>query len=297
MDCATCDKELPTDGDYVSCTNCSGHLHYECAKLSARTWKAMSNAKKLTWKCIECRDTSNQRKGSACSLEDETQEGMLAQLKSFIEEKFARQETLINQRITTMEKAIGDLEKNVTRFLDMVREVKSEMQTMRLELSTVKIELESEKQYMRSRNIQIVGIPDEDGEIIEQKVKKLLLALDKDIKTQDFTAHRLRKNSSNKTPILVQFNNKSVRDAVIRQARRLKPKLSILDETLPNKNEPIFFNDHLTPHYATIVKEARIIGRTKGYKFVWVNGSKVIVKKDINSKPIQIRCQEDLQKL
>lgn len=298
MECYPCRKSLPDDGDYVTCSACSGSLHYECAKLSTRTWKAMSATKKASWRCIECRDAGSQGKGNTPSLDPEDgQEGIIASLRTFIEGMFTKQENLINKRVNKMETIITDLEVNIKQYLESMNEVKEEIVSLKSEMSNLKNEIECEKQYARSRNILIVGIPEEKGENTEDKILKLFTAMGQDIRKQDFITHRLKKNRLNKSPILVQFNNKKIRDAMIRQARKLRPKLSIFNEPNQQEDGPIYFNDHLTPHFSSLLQEAKRYKVTKGYNFVWINGSRIFLRKDMNSKPIVIKNKDDLEKL
>lgn len=110
MDCDMCQSPLPTDGGYITCNHCSSNLHFNCAGVSARTWKSKSQIKKDEWKCTACRDSK--APGSGGSLDDEefcTDPKFIA-LKNFIDSMFKRQERKIVERLDKWEALLNQVE-------------------------------------------------------------------------------------------------------------------------------------------------------------------------------------------
>jgi hypothetical protein len=69
---------------------------------------------------------------------------------------------------------------------------------------------------------------------------------------------------------------------------------------LNNNKQPeraIFFNDHLTPYFSNLMKMAREIKDKKGYKYIWLNGNKIMLRKDNFCRAIQVVKPEDLNKI
>uniref|UniRef100_A0A146MBL4 FP protein C-terminal domain-containing protein n=1 Tax=Lygus hesperus TaxID=30085 RepID=A0A146MBL4_LYGHE len=93
------------------------------------------------------------------------------------------------------------------------------------------------------------------------------------------------------------FNRQSEKERFVSLARR-KRDLSIRDiGIMEGENNRIFVNESLTFAKRQILKQAKIFKRTHNYKFVWVRNGRVMMKKDENSNPLEIKKIEDLNKL
>lgn len=68
MYCSKCNKETERNDLDVHCVGCDMNMHVECSTLSASTYKNMSKAAKLNWRCVSCREgTSKKRKAGTPS--------------------------------------------------------------------------------------------------------------------------------------------------------------------------------------------------------------------------------------
>lgn len=182
--------------------------------------------------------------------------------------------------------------------MDTVRDMEAEMLELKDEIKKIKMEMELEKQYNRSRNFVISGVPQTNEENTKQLVNDLLSKLGADMKS-DLTIHRLGKSRNNRfSQIIVQCPSRDIRDQIVRKVRKARPKVSLVN---PQWGEdPIFFNDHLTPYFASLMREARAL-KALGFKFIWLNGNHICIKKDEQKGSkiyrIQQKSEIDLLKL
>jgi hypothetical protein len=62
-------------------------------------------------------------------------------------------------------------------------------------------------------------------------------------------------------------------------------------------DKPIFVNESLTPTRRKLLGMTRDLRKKKNYKFVWVRGGKIFLRKDEQGPISVIRCQADLESL
>lgn len=98
--------------------------------------------------------------------------------------------------------------------------------------------------------------------------------------------------------IIVRFKSKSVRDNFLMavKAKRIQQggKAGFKLESIANQ---FYINEHLTTRNKILFKSARTIAREKHFKFVWVQGGHILVRKDETSQILKIQAEMDLNKL
>lgn len=292
MACNQCENDLPSEGDCVTCGKCNGNYHYDCSGIKKNTWKAKSVKSRNEWECTKCRGKKNRTP----SVEDdlEVDDPNIQGLKKFIENLFKRQEKIITDRVESIMVVVNQLEERFTVMLDKTKELEEKTLSLERNIEELKGTLECEKQYARSKNFIVTSIPRSETEDVPEIIVKLLQSMNITIHKEEFTAHRLP-SSQNPSPIIVQCNTRATRDNIVRTARKNRPKLSLIFKNHPDRS--IYFNDHLTPYFANLMAKSNAIKKSKGYRFVWMNGSKIMLKKDNLSRAIQITTEKDLDKI
>lgn len=292
MACIQCKVDLPSDGDQVICGKCNGNFHYECSGVKKSTWRAKSSKLKSEWECINCR--TKKPRTQSVEEEQEPEDPTYQALKKLLEGMFNRQERIIQERMDSINELINQLEERFVNVLDNMKELESKTVTLQRDIEDLKVTLEMEKQYGRSKNFVVTSIPHSEKEDVGEKICDLLSLMDITLRKEDITAHRLP-SSKKPAPIIVQCNTRAIRDNIVRKARKCRPKVSLISNIQPDR--AIFFNDHLTPYYSELMARTNQIRKTKGYKFVWLNGNKIMVKKDNLTTAIQITKRDDLAKI
>lgn len=290
MSCGQCDKELPEDGEYVTCRKCELSYHYECSGI--KKTKSKNTKAKNEWECGKCRiaKTRNQ------SVDDDlaSDDPIFQTLKKLLENMFKTQEKVITERVDRVMAVVSQLEEKFMGVLDKLRELETKTLSLQDDMEDLKQMLEMEKQYGRSKNFIVTSLPCSDQDDVGNKVISLLEAMKISIKREEITAHKLPSKNS-PAPIIVQCMTREKRDYVVRQARKFRPKLSLISDSYTDR--AIYFNDHLTPYFSNLMSKATQIKKSKGYKFIWLNGNKIMLKKDNMSKAIQIVKEKDLEKI
>lgn len=284
MSCPSCNNKLPKDGDYVLCQYCDSKYHFPCASIAKTTWKAKSKAKKAEWKCSNCRNNTN------ITEQQHSDDPLFQSIKTLLEKMFESHEKTITKRIDELNESISNIQSQLKSVLDQVKEIDATTEHLKTEIEFLKTTVESEKQYSRSKNFIISGIPMQRDENIKLEVSKLLSEMKIYHHPGEMTVHRLP-TKTGEPQVFVQCYTREARDYIVRQARKIRPKLSFIAPTAEDK--PIYFNDHTTPYFTQLMLKAKAIKKEKNYKYVWLDGNKIMMKKDDRAKPIRIFSDKD----
>lgn len=292
MACMQCNNSLPSDGDYVTCGKCNSNYHYDCSGIKKNTWKGKSAKLKSEWECPKCKN----KKPRTQSVEEdpEIEDANVLALKKCIESMFKRQEKIISERVDNIMDVISHLEERFSNMFEKIKDLEEKTKALEKDIGDLKLTLECEKQYARSKNFIITSIPYSEKEDVSKIVVDLMHSMNINVKKEEFTAHRLP-SGKNPSPIIVQCATRFTRDYIVRTARKCRPKLSLISNVNPDRS--IYFNDHLTPYFSSLMGKANVIKKSMGFKYLWMNGNKIMLKKDNLSKAFQIVKQEDLDKV
>lgn len=209
---------------------------------------------------------------------------------------FQQHEKNIIDRIAKMTATVEDIQTKLKSIMTQVKDIESTTEALRSEINSLKSTVESEKQYSRSKNFIISGMPIMENENTKAEVTKLLSAMQIQVKQEELTIHRLP-SKTDEQPIIVQCYSRATRDYIVRTARKCKPTTALLSPTSKQKGNPIYFNDHMTPYFATLMIKAKAIKKEKNFKFIWLDGNKIMLKKDENARAFRILSDEDFDKI
>lgn len=296
MVCDTCKKSLPEDGEHATCGKCKLHLHFNCAGIQKSVWKVKSIKKKAEWECMKCRATGVKTRTSSIDFDDDSDndDPTYLALKKLLTKMFKRQEDTIAQRVDNIINMVGKIEETITGLMNKVQEIEENAYETRKELEDLRMELESEKQYGRSRNFIVTSIPQSEKEDVPEKIVELVKTMDINMKKEEITAHRLPSPRS-PAPIIVQCTTRAIRDNIVHKARKFRPNTSLITNNQPER--AIYFNDHLTPYFSDLMKKTKELKDRLGFRFVWLNGNRIMLKKDHQSRAFKIQTVSDLDKI
>ncbi|KAG8326632.1 hypothetical protein J6590_035725 [Homalodisca vitripennis] len=296
MFCGSCKKSISGDGDKVTCGKCKAELHYTCAGLTKTSWKAKTVKYRSEWECLKCRPISKTCTESVelTDEEIESDDPTYIALKKLLDKMFLRQENKIASRVDSIIEMISKLEATMTNIIDRVKEMEEESVKLKNQMRDLKMEMEMEKQYGRSRNFIVTSIPQDDKEDVPVKITGLLQAMNIELRKEDITAHRLPSTHS-PAPIIVQCTTRAIRDTVVRSARKFRPSTKLIGNSHPER--AIYFNDHLTPYFSELMKQTKEVKDRLGFKYIWLNGNRIMLKKDNQSKAFRILTESDLEKV
>lgn len=311
MNCSKCNSLLPSDGSYLECHGCKSKIHFDCSGVSFLTWKAKSVAQKKDYRCVICRNTrkvNNANSSFTLSQSGNLDDCIDTTARDFIQRLFDQQKIFFESIIKSWELKVEQILVSINVFSEEIKEIKKSIKKHENEISVLTNDLrELQKnfhqlsQYSRNKNLEISGFPEveKNNDDLKKNLKLLMDSLGVDVPEGEFVAHRLpirnKLTKSKAKPIVIQFVNRTVRDKILENAKRMKPTAKLLDTTL--LNDPIYVNAHLTPYYKHLFSEAKKIKIKKNYQFLWFSGSDLFIKKDSKSLKFKITDLSDLEKL
>ncbi|KAL4703189.1 hypothetical protein ACJJTC_004865 [Scirpophaga incertulas] len=96
--------------------------------------------------------------------------------------------------------------------------------------------------------------------------------------------------------IIVRFTQRSKKNDLL-AAVRARRGLYTSDLDIDGPASVVFVNDHLAPYNKILYSQVRAMGRSKGYKYIWINDCNIFLRKNDTSKAIHISNSDDLSKV
>ena len=188
--------------------------------------------------------------------------------------------TLINEQISsitlTFEK-IGNIEKTQNDLCDRMEILESRYDKL--------------DQLSKNNSLIIHGIK-KQTQPLEHTIKNLLNeGLNVNIQPSEITKCIKLNTKSNISPILIQFNNRAVIDAVFKAKTKYLNKLKQLNDGI------LFINEDLTAYRRMLLNEAKIVKKSNNFKFLWTRNGNIMMRKDIGNPVIFIKSKDDLKKI
>lgn len=151
-------------------------------------------------------------------------------------------------------------------------------------------------QFNRNRNIQINDLPEREDEDVPTLIGKLSNLLRIPIMKTDIQAvHRIRGVPGRIRPLVIQFSNRQLRDAIIEASRRVRLTSCDFYPDIPRK--PVYINEHLTRYYKKLLYETKRKAIERGYKYCWFRNGKLFVRRDDQTPAIRVHSFADLDLL
>lgn len=100
--------------------------------------------------------------------------------------------------------------------------------------------------------------------------------------------------SNNSYPIIIaKLETADMRKNLIHSSKTIKLNANMLSGNWSTDNK-ILINERLTKDKRILFANTRSTAKEKNYKFVWITNSDILIRKDENSKIIQIKSCKDL---
>jgi hypothetical protein len=294
--CAQCSNVVSNDCAQIICSVCNGVYHKKCSKLKAKSFEVLIKTDDFDWICSSCRDNLKTKKRGRSSLCLENTNDNTKLLKELLKEQ-----SELKSAIQFMSDQYEVLKKFVSEF-SIVKKENEVLKTKCFDLETKCNRLE---QYSKNFNLEISGVPQTKNENTYSIIGNILAAIEAKVDVDDIEyCHRLypkNKNEEETPKIVAKFYSRQKKHHILDKLKQFRAKhnrhlsCSDLPDYDSNKSR-IFINEHLTAHNKHIFWLARNL-RSVGYKFVWVKDGQVKIKKDEQSKVININSPLDIQRL
>lgn len=197
-------------------------------------------------------------------------------------------------------KQILDENKHQTQKIEsLVKELsecKSEIHDLKKENTELLIRMNDTEQYSRKNNIEIHGVPETDNEDLDKVIIKIADCFGFSVTSQDIeVAHRLGKNNNKTTtspPIVAKFFSRKIKDKFV-EGKKVKKTLLATDLGFTTSGK-IFVNEHLTKVNKNLFWLTRKAKVDLNYKFAWVKGGKIYLRKNEQATVIRIAQPSDI---
>ncbi|CAK1540242.1 unnamed protein product [Leptosia nina] len=304
--CSNCGKfTSATDG--VKCTKCAGVFDRGCAKLSK------GERTPPNWSCLECKGNKTRDSPLSDTIISELQllRTELANQMGAIREDMACFSTRIDKLFESVHN-LGDRLDNVESRISVL-ENKSELspsqdcnsnQDLLSSISQLKTELNDRDQELLLTDIEISGIPDNEGENLSHLVtliaSKLSVVVHEDdiVSVQRAKAYsRNRSNGSGPKPssrsIYVRFTRRSIRDNLLKSAR-VRRDADTSGLNLPGDPRRFYLNERLTRHNKHLFYKAREEKKRLSWQYLWTKDGNIFARQKSDTKVKRIRTEADL---
>lgn len=199
-----------------------------------------------------------------------------------------------------------DFKREHQETAENVKCLDAECTSMRTTISELNSRINMLEQHTRSNNIELQCVPESKTENIVSMVMNLSGFLKCQLKEENIVysarVPKANRTSSRPRSIVVQLSSVKIRDSLLAAAikyNKANPavKLNATHMGISGDKLPIFISEHLSPANKSLHAAARIKAKECDYKFVWVRGGKIFVRKNETSDYIIIRDLASLDKL
>ncbi len=193
-------------------------------------------------------------------------------------------------------KSIKEREKQASQQNDVLKQqlenLKSRLYNQAEEKKTESIEtrtrIDDIEQDSKMNNLKFVGIPEEEGENLMDKVLVITnekLNLQSISKSDIDLCYRLGRLVEGKNrDILVRFQSREKRNLIYRCRRNM-----------PRESQPVYINEDLTLIRSKLFYDARCKKRSGKVSAVWTQEGSTVIKINPSSEPQLIRTHSDLR--
>lgn len=198
------------------------------------------------------------------------------------------------------------LNNDVVAHNSTMKQLKTENELLRSEVNVLSNRVRQMDQLSRSTNLELQCVPEHKAENVVSIIRQLGQVVKLPINDGDISyCSRVAKSnpeSSRPRTILVKFNTPRTRDSLLAatiQYNKDHPneKLNTGLLGLDDKKIAIIVTENLTAENKNLHAAARLRARELNYKFVWVRGGRVYMRKSVESEKVFIRNMDSLKKL
>ncbi|XP_026745842.1 uncharacterized protein LOC113507180 [Trichoplusia ni] len=329
MDFKCCRLRTKNVNKELICSQCCDNYHIKCIfpnKDEVPNRRSMSS-----WLCSGCSEQTDIampqvspsqqnvtiKKNTANSKEDIISISK-EELRSIVKEEINAAFSNINCTLLELKSEVTDLQNNV-KFLsakyDTVMEkincldnkakkintLELEVSDLRGQLKSIEGNIEKQEQWGRRSNIEIIGLPEKNGENLMNALSKLATYAKCPFNPQtdiDFVTRvaHLNKDLKKPKPVIVRFLARYKKDEFLSRLREFKD-IKASDIGYSENTSRIYFNEHLTSCKKMLLNKVKKLAVEKQYKYVWVKNFSILARKTDSSTAIHISSEDDLKKL
>lgn len=197
-----------------------------------------------------------------------------------------------NVRFTTIEEKADNHGDRIQKLEKQLALIESNGSTSS---STATVSEWGEQRRLRN-NIHVIGLPHSDGENLTKITMDICGFLGVVINPNDIlSAYRVR--STNSGMFIAKFISFDTKANLLAAKKKKKITVGNIMSASCSSNcasNEIYINSHVTPYVNRLLHRGRLAVNDKKLAACWVTSNCLMVKKTIDSEPIQIRTYEEL---
>lgn len=206
----------------------------------------------------------------------------------------------ITASISFLEEKYDNIREEVSNKIQCVKSFENENKVLKSTVSELTSRLTLLEQHGRASNLEIQCIPEHKNENLLTVTKQIANVVNFKLNETDIhLCTRISKqNKDNNRPrsVLIKFNNQRTRDSFLAASINFNKKANCPTERLNTAHlgiggdkKPIYVLEHLSPAIKSLHAAARITAKEIGYRFVWVKGGNVYMRKSEDTAYKHIR--------
>ncbi|CAH2101832.1 unnamed protein product [Euphydryas editha] len=220
--------------------------------------------------------------------------------------EISSQLTQVTESITFMEKEYEEVRRDMQQKIEVINQLESENKNLRSYIQDMDSRLSQMERNSRASNIEIQGVPEHRNENLVTAVKQLAHTIKYNLTESDIhlctRVSKIQKNSNRPRSIIVKFSCPRVRDGFLAAAiaynkRNSNDKLNTSHIGMGGEHKPMYVTDHLSPSMKALHAAARVKAKELKYKYVWVKGGHVYMRKSDTSDYKFIKNMDTLNSL
>lgn len=171
---------------------------------------------------------------------------------------------------------------------------------LKKELKELKDKIDTHENILKSKNLEIHGIPNEKAEKLNQTVLNVAKNFGIDMHEEDIDyVYRIKSNRKETTdkpgPIIVSFTRKEIKERIL--SSRKNRSIFAAEIGFQNSKNQVYINEHLSKRNKELLWQARKIKKEKNYKYAWYKNGNIFLRKSDNTGIIKINDESDLNNL
>lgn len=229
--------------------------------------------------------------------------------KQFCDELFSVKEEIrsINKAMDHMSDQVEDILKKYKENDELIKTLQKQECEMQLNVTNLTARINLLEQNARCKNIEIQCVPEKKTENLIGIVKELSKVVGLDLKDENIVhvTRTAKLNPEIKRPrsIIVELSNTRVRDSFLAAVTKFNRPKNLCDKLnsshlgYTGPTSAIFVMEHLSPANKLLHAAARQKAKEKGYKYVWVRGGRIFLRKSDDSGYIFVKDNNVLANL
>lgn len=300
--CKSCLVNIKKNHIKLSCGSCGSDFHAKCVKMTPADVDFLKE-QNSEWRCEPCSTERRKSMRLECSAEagSLTLQDIMQVLNEIREDQkrtvcdinksYEQLNDRLNEWTVTLQTEIRKMEENMKKFSDL----ETENITLKKTVQSLESRVEDLEQYSRRNCVELQGIPETKEESVTEIVKQVGNVLGMELtETMMDACHRLGKKNEERGPraIIVKFVRRIDKETFMKR-RREKRDLSTRHMGLPT-DTPVYVNESLSPSRRRLLGQVRRLRKERGYKYLWLRGGSILLRKEEGSPVIEVKCQADL---